>query len=333
MPSLQGWTPAPFATKAEVDANYKAVLDILCAPEFDDGVRVGVASHNLFDVAWAIGLRNEMVAAGRPARIEFEMLEGMSPSQSDAVRAVTGDLLLYTPVVARRDFPAAIAYLVRRLDENTSPDNFLAHLFDLAADPAVFDREADGSSTRCRLATRSAVLRVDGRIDGRPRHRRHSTRTVRQRRGHRLDPCRQPSLDRRRPRGATRAAILWKSITINDVDAAVSTAVGAQDAWWALGARERAMIIDRVGDRFEEHRGRALAVMAAEAGKTIAQGDPEVSEAVDFARYYARRAPALERIDGASVSPRGTVVVTPPWNFPFAIPPAACSPAWPPGTP
>jgi RHH-type proline utilization regulon transcriptional repressor/proline dehydrogenase/delta 1-pyrroline-5-carboxylate dehydrogenase len=54
---LRGWTPAPYATKAEVDASYKALLDAALAPRYDDAVRVGVASHNLFDVAWALELR------------------------------------------------------------------------------------------------------------------------------------------------------------------------------------------------------------------------------------------------------------------------------------
>ena len=316
---LAGWTPAPYATKAEVDANYKAVLDVLCEPEFDDGLRVGVASHNLFDLAWAIGRRDEMVAAGRPARIEFEMLEGMSPSQSEAVRAITGDLLLYTPVVARRDFPAAIAYLVRRLDENTSPDNFLAHLFDLAQDPDVFDREAD-----------RFVEAVRGRhsVSGVPRRQQDRRRPVAP---SSLDTPFVNAADTDWTRSENRAWVdemlretpAWPpaaALTTDDVDAAVSTAVRARKAWWARGAHERAIIIDRVGTEFEEHRGRAIATMAAEAGKTIAQGDPEVSEAVDFARYYARQARRLDQVEGAAASPRGTVVVTPPWNFPFAIP-------------
>ncbi len=60
--------------------------------------------------------------------------------------------------------------------------------------------------------------------------------------------------------------------------------------------------------------------MAAECGKTIDQGDPEVSEAIDFARYYALLAEQLDEIDGATARPVGLTVVTPPWNFPVAIP-------------
>ena len=60
--------------------------------------------------------------------------------------------------------------------------------------------------------------------------------------------------------------------------------------------------------------------MAAETGKTIDQGDPEVSEAVDFAHYYAEPARELDDVDGATFVPSKLTVVTPPWNFPVAIP-------------
>ena len=60
--------------------------------------------------------------------------------------------------------------------------------------------------------------------------------------------------------------------------------------------------------------------MATETGKTIDQGDPEVSEAVDFAHYYAESARKLDDVDGATFVPAKLTVVTPPWNFPVAIP-------------
>ena len=60
--------------------------------------------------------------------------------------------------------------------------------------------------------------------------------------------------------------------------------------------------------------------MGSEAGKVIEQGDPEVSEAIDFAHYYAESARALAAVDGATMQPVGLTVVTPPWNFPVAIP-------------
>ena len=58
----------------------------------------------------------------------------------------------------------------------------------------------------------------------------------------------------------------------------------------------------------------------SEAAKTIDQADPEVSEAIDFARYYAGLATELDRVDGARFVPDALTLVTPPWNFPVAIP-------------
>ncbi len=60
--------------------------------------------------------------------------------------------------------------------------------------------------------------------------------------------------------------------------------------------------------------------MAAETGKTIDEADPEVSEAIDFAHYYAERARELDHVQGAVFVPPKLTVVTPPWNFPVAIP-------------
>ena len=318
---LHDWQPAPYASKPEVDASYKAVLDVLLDPAFDDSVRIGLASHNLFDVAWGIGLREELRAAGRPGRIEIEMLEGMAPAQAAAVRRAAGGLLLYMPVVERRDFPSAIAYLVRRLDENTAPENFLAHLFDLAADQSVFEDQAGrfAASVRARHAVHATRRRTASR----------ATPTV-------TAPlaapfANAPDTDWTHPDNRRWiAAALAKPLdhvqatnaapTIDDVDVAVHIASGACPRWGAVPASQRAEIIDRVGELFEAHRGQLLSTMVVDASKAVAEGDPEVSEAVDLAHYYARAALGFDDIRGARPSSIGPVVVSPPWNFPLAIP-------------
>ena len=88
----------------------------------------------------------------------------------------------------------------------------------------------------------------------------------------------------------------------------------AGKAWGKLSGHERAEILRKVGKAIALRRGDLLEVMAAEAGKTLEQGDTEVSEAIDFAYYYAMLAEDLEKIDGAKpksvdltlVVPRGT---------------------------
>ena len=100
----------------------------------------------------------------------------------------------------------------------------------------------------------------------------------------------------------------------------IETAVEKGKAWGALSGAERAEILHRAGDVLEARRADLLEVMASETGKTIDQGDPEVSEAVDFAHYYAESARKLDDVDGATFVPSKLTVVTPPWNFPVAIP-------------
>ena len=64
--------------------------------------------------------------------------------------------------------------------------------------------------------------------------------------------------------------------------------------------------------------------MLADAGKSVVEGDTEVSEAIDFAEYYSRSLDTEGWTDGTTSQPVGVVVVTPPWNFPYAIPAGGC---------
>jgi RHH-type transcriptional regulator, proline utilization regulon repressor / proline dehydrogenase / delta 1-pyrroline-5-carboxylate dehydrogenase len=315
---LHGWASAPFGSKSEVDASYKAMLDLLLQPRYDDVLRVGLASHNLFDVAWGLGLRRQLDERGQASRLEMEMLEGMAPAQAAAVRERAGGILLYGPVARRDDFAAAVAYLVRRLDENTAPANFLAHLLDLEPGDPAFFREAAKFTT--------AVSE------------RHEVATAPRRTQDRQVPAPWTSLDtpfwnepdtdfvlpaNRRwladHLAAPAADLSLPLADLPEVEHAVTTAVDARARWATTSAAERARLINRVGDVMNRRRGELIAAMVREGAKTVPEADPEASEAVDMARYYAREALRLEDRSVPS-EPVGTVVVTPPWNFPVAIP-------------
>ncbi len=318
---LRGWELATFASKAEVDASYKALLERLLEPANDDSVRIGLASHNVFDLAWGLLQRDQLTERGQQDRLEFEMLEGMAPAHAAAVKARAGSILLYSPIVGHDDFPAAIAYLVRRLDENTAPENFLTALFEIAPGNAVFRDQAN----------RFAVAWRD---------RRSIDRRTRRTQDRRQPPApidaatpfvNEADTDFTRPVNREWLATTlerWSSsppppvASLADVNDAVKSAVAAQVVWAAVPATERALLVNRIGDVVADRRGEILATMMHEAGKTVGEGDPEISEAIDFARYYARSVMAIERLaaDGTASAPLGTVVVTPPWNFPFAIP-------------
>ena len=311
---LHGWEQAPYGTKAEVDASFKRLVESVLDGRWAEAVRLGFASQNLFDLAWALELPDR-------DRIDVEMLEGMAPAQARAVRAEAGRVLLYSPVVRHDDLAASIAYLTRRLDENTSPDNFLRSLFTLRPgsadwhDQAARHESAMGARFRVSTLTRRGQDRATtpevASDDGGFRNAADTDWTSAANRGWiegHLADVHPPTVE---PTTSTEA-----------VDAAVSAAVAAGRRWAATSFAERRAVLRSVADEMERSRGATLALMAHTACKTVAEGDPEVSEAVDFARYYAWCTRALEQraTSGMRFAPHGVVLVASPWNFPYAIP-------------
>jgi len=320
--SLHDWPLATWHTKQDSDTNYKRVINYSLHPDRINNVRIGVAGHNLFDIAFAWLLAKQR---GVEAGIEFEMLLGMAQGQAEAVKKDVGSLLLYTPVVHPAEFDVAIAYLIRRLEEGASQDNFMSAVFELSENETLFEREKQ-----------RFLASLDRLDDGIPPANRQQNRSLPpQPLPHDSfgnTPDTDPSLPANRTWGraildrvpsstlgnaAVEAATITDPDTLNTV---IATAVEKGKAWGALSGDERAAILHRAGDVLEARRADLLEVMASETGKTIDQGDPEVSEAIDFAHYYAESARKLEKVDGATFVPAKLTVVTPPWNFPVAIP-------------
>ena len=324
--SIQGWPLATWGTKQDSDTNYKRVLNYALTPEHIDAVRIGVAGHNLFDVAFAWLLAKER---GVTKGIEFEMLLGMATGQATAVRKDVGSLLLYTPVVHPGEFDVAIAYLIRRLEEGASQDNFMSAVFELGGDSpesrSLFEREKQRFLAS--LAELDDAVPAPNRTQDRNKPAASAPKD-----GFANTPDTDPALPANRAwgrdilkriPGSTAGNAIVESSKVNDsqqLDRIIATAVEHGKAWGAMPAAERAAILHRAGDILESRRAELLEVMASETGKTIEQGDPEVSEAIDFAHYYAERAKDLETVDGATFVPANLTVVTPPWNFPVAIP-------------
>lgn len=352
--SLRGWAQAPFETKREVDANFKRMLRFACLPENAAAVRIGVASHNLFDVAYALLLREEAEIGDR---VEFEMLEGMALPQAEAVHDRSGGMLLYAPVVRREQFSSAIAYLVRRLDENTAPSNFLADLFGLRVGDEAWERQKRQFLEACELADDPGLPSQPRRTQNRLREASGSGATA--------VFCNEPDTDFSLPanREWIEAALKrWEQVAgvevplqvggrewrtaswgrgmdpsfasrevyrfalggPEQVAEAVAVAKRAQPEWEALGLEERAAVLRKAAAVFGRHRGDSVGCMVMDAGKAVLEADAEVSEAIDFANFYASAVDGPGWKDGLRLAALGTVLVTPPWNFPYAIPAGGC---------
>ncbi len=320
---LHGWPPPTYADKPATDASYKALLERLVGAAAEGTVKVGVASHNLFDVAFALVLAE---VAG--VDIDIEMLAGMADAQAAAVIERTGRLLLYVPATTRADFRNALAYLARRLDENATPDGFLRHALDLRPGGPEWEEQAGRFTDAVRQRHAAAV---------RERHVAAGPAAP----GPAGSWTNQPDTDLTLPahRDWARAALgraeggvvrttagapptgPGGGAGLDVVEAAVARAREAAPVWECRPAPERHRVLMAAAEEMVDGRSEAVTVMAREAGKTFPEADPEVSEAIDDARWYAAGVEELQALEAEVGSrPLGVVVVSPPWNFPYAIP-------------
>jgi len=320
-----GWELATYKTKAHSDANYKRLIDYALDPVRIKSLRVGIAGHNLFDLAFAHELS---VHRGVSSRVEYEMLQGMAQHLSMQVKKSVGKLLLYTPVVRKSEFQVAVAYLTRRLEENGSPENFMSGVFDITTSRSVFDRERMRFETSLRLMDElnSKPNRTQNRLKENFKPQASFANAPD------TDTAIANNRDWVRQAVAQANAIAKKLPTheklmarakheLYEVEQMVAKAKAASVAW-AKKPEERKQILLQVGAELANSRGQLLPVMMAEGGKTVAEADSELSEAIDFANFYAHLIDELqeiEKLDGVKFIPHQVVVVTPPWNFPVAI--------------
>lgn len=353
--SLRGWPQAPYKHKQETDANYKRMLQYGMQPDIYKAVQLGVASHNLFDLAYAIVLAANQ---GVLAQVQFEMLEGMANHQRRALFELCHNVLLYAPACHQHEFINAIGYLIRRLDENTGPDNFLRHAFNIQVGSPAWKRLETGFV---------ASLELSKTVSDQPRR----TQDRRQIPAQPAEPQRweefqnEPDTDvslvqnglwaesiieQWKHRCDSRAteiplciagetqmgegdlvespdpsrpgvvAARYHQASPAQIQRAIQCATADPSGWRQLPPRQRYDILRQVAQEIRVRRGELMGAALADGGKTLLESDPEVSEAVDFVEFYARCALDLAQREDMEIEPLGAVAVISPWNFPIAIP-------------
>lgn len=353
--SIRGWPQAPYKHKVDTDANYKRMLAFGMEPENLTAVKLGIASHNLFEVAFGLILADRNDAFDS---VQFEMLEGMANAQRRALHEKVNNVLLYAPACQREDFIHAIGYLVRRMDENTGPDNFLRHAFKISVDSQewrqlenLFLKSIDAIPTVSpsprrtqdrRLPPSEVKLTRDWRDftnepdtdfsltqhtdwfqsivkSWQPRCDHAATEVPCMIDGH--DQAGEgslvESLDPSRP-GVVAAR--YQQASPRQLQVALDSASRDKSGWRALAPEARYKILRRVAAELRQRRADLIGAAMADGGKIAMESDPEISEAIDFVEFYALTALEIQTCTNLNASPRGVVVVISPWNFPIAIP-------------
>lgn len=350
--SLRGW-PVPIRpSKTEVDANYLYLLERGLMPENAAALHLGVASHNLFSIAYAYLLAQKY---GTGQYMTFEMLEGMANHLWRAQSMLGNHVILYTPVVKNEHFLNAVSYLVRRMDENTAPDNFLTHSFNLKPETKEWDFLAKQFEDA--YAMKEHLTHVSPRIQNRnlpyapvppmdvmknepdtdfdlPKNQewvRHifarwkksgneapniiplqiGAETVVCEQRHRyLDRCQKDEV----------CICEMSQANSTQVEQIIKIAESDPTGWRKTTLEERHRVMYEAANQLAEMRGDLIGCMCAVTGKTVVEGDVEVSEAVDYARFYTTEMKKFAALGDVDMKPKGTILVISPWNFPCAIP-------------
>jgi RHH-type proline utilization regulon transcriptional repressor/proline dehydrogenase/delta 1-pyrroline-5-carboxylate dehydrogenase len=335
-----------FLHKAETDANYEH-LSVLMLRNVKH-LHPAFASHNLRSLTHAI-VQAERLGVAKNA-FEIQMLYGMAEPERAALRELGYRVRLYCPI---GELLPGMAYLVRRLLENTSNSGFLrlshhenTDIEKLLAPPGVNGVHGGMGAPPVPGAQRASETPASWGFTNAsltdftdPRQRDAFAQAVQRQRG--MPPIDVPVvidghpqadrrvLERENPSHTSQIVSRIALATPADADAAVRSAHVAFAAWGDRPVDERAVMLRRLGDRLQQDRHELAALQLFETGKPWREADADVAEAIDFCHYYAHQAKIelSPRPQGdvpgedneLSYDGRGVTVVIAPWNFPLAI--------------
>ena len=329
-----------YTRKVHTDASY------LCCAEkmlgMTDVIYPQFATHNAHSVAAILNMSSHL----KPTQWEFQRLHGMGEALHDSV--LTGNntrCRIYAPVGEHKDL---LAYLVRRLLENGANSSFVNQIVDTRISP-----EDIATDPFTRIAARggvspSQVIRRPEQLFGTDRKNARGWDLSAPDRLQALLAARDEFADRQWLAAPMVAAVEGEQtapIAIGsaqpvfnpanpqdqvgqvsvasaaDIENAIRAARAGYLRWSSTSAEQRAAVLNRIADLYEEHAVEFFALACREAGKTLPDAIAEIREAVDFARYYAQQLLSLRNGQGDdnALRARGVITCISPWNFPLAI--------------
>ncbi|KYG62809.1 1-pyrroline-5-carboxylate dehydrogenase [Bdellovibrio bacteriovorus] len=331
----RGWPVPVYTNKAESDANYE-----VCAKYFLENIkyiRPAFASHNVRTIA-ACMVYAEKLNIPKEA-LEFQMLYGMAEPIKKTIVDMGYRMREYAPV---GELIPGMAYLVRRLLENSSNESWLRGKFadnkttaELLKDPAQgltptspilpkkpgkfyneplldFAVKADREKMLKALADMKASLPVNVPV-------------VINNKEIRTDK----NFDRVNPSESSQVVGKINMASVEHAEQAMQAAQSAYKTWKNVPCEQRAALVDKLADLMVRDKFKLIATQVMEVGKPWAEADGDVAEAIDFCRYYARDMRHLQkplRVGGLPgelshyiYKSRGVTAVIAPWNFPLAI--------------
>jgi len=325
------WELPVFQRKVSTDANFEKLTRLLL--ENHQYLYAAIGSHNVRSQAYAIAIARQLNIP--PRRFELQVLYGMADKLAKALVQQGYRVRVYCPY---GELIPGMSYLIRRLLENTANTSFLRQnleerpIEELLA-PPQFQENGNGQVHNGKFPNApdtdySQVQKRETAIA--------AIQSIRQQLGQSYQPLVNgkrvntlETIESLNPSNPDEVVGHVGLLSVSQADEAIAAAKAAFPAWKNTPAKERAAILRRAADLMEERRAELCAWMVLETGKVLGQADPEVSEAIDFCRYYADEMERLDQGHSFDVAgetnhyhyqPRGISLIISPWNFPLAIP-------------
>ncbi len=345
------WSQPVYNDKAATDANFEKITQMLL--ENHEYLYSAIGSHNVRSQAKAIAIAETLNIPRR--RFEMQVLYGMGDKLAKALVDRGYRVRVYCPY---GELLPGMAYLIRRLLENTANSSFLRQSLEerpveeLLAPPVVEDEGSKRGFTQINaddipaisVHQRPSAFNINSFInaadtdyaDTAERARsQQAFQSVRQQLGKTYLPLlngeyqsTQETVDSVNPSNPSEVIGRVGLLSIEQAEQAIQAAKAAFPNWRRTPVRQRAGVLRKAADLMEQRRQELATWIVLEVGKALREADGEVSEAIDFCRYYASE---MERLDQGynydiagetnrySYQPRGITVVISPWNFPLAI--------------
>ncbi|ELK5619926.1 proline dehydrogenase family protein [Campylobacter upsaliensis] len=346
--SQRGWELPTFSRKIDTDSNYNKMLDLVLEDENYKYINVGIASHNIFEIAYAYTRIKE---AGASESFTFEMLEGMSLQCSYELSKMH-DLILYAPVCDEAHFNNAIAYLVRRLDENTSEDNFMRYFFNLKVGSKEWEEQKslflnalegiktlDNTTHRKQDRTKiqdtpssyiTKTFTNESDTDFILSQNRLWAQNIKAKYENLSDydvypvagelDFTQADLNTLEVKDKIAHRTIGTAYLAGENELKAALKVAKNSNFTQKSSDEIYGILAKVAKLMRERRGDLIGLAALETGKTFLEIDPEVSEAIDFVEFYPHSLETLKKQNPSTTfKPKGIGVTIAPWNFPVGI--------------
>ncbi len=336
----QNWPSPVFLQKSQTDHNFERCVALALSGK--GLMRVAVASHNVRSVAVAQAAAEFYNSKNH---LEFQVLFGMAQSLK---KCLVGQGYPVREYVTMGEAIPGMAYLVRRLLENTSQMGFVQARFEGKKDlqqllaPPLKPSLAQVSVPPVKTYTPSRFTNTPlidwGVAEDRARMQKalagfekglfYGLKALEPVKAPHLDPA-QEVYTRLNPSRSSEVLGHVEFGGVQEAQATLDKVRGFRSEWYGLGFVHRAKLLRRLGDLLLEHRFELMALQVLEVGKGWHNADAEVCEAVDFCYYYAQQAEALHKpgelvkVPGEEnvlvYRPHGVGVVVAPWNFPLAI--------------